>query len=130
MALKTQVLIEYLDRNLSGSTTYRDEDIPIFISIESNDNPSLVGTILALKLLYWSQGTQVTITKATTGSGAALALTEITPSKLEGRTVIKATDFTNLPVGYNVNVTYYLEATFTDTSKRSINEGMFTIMLK
>lgn len=123
--LKTSVIIEWKDKKLNGSSIYRNNDVPILIEITSDDNPSLIGISLNLDFYHYNGGTKTTISKSSSGTGANITFEQLEPGFLRARTLLDSTELSSLPSTYDIGINYKLNATFSDTSTTTIQEGRF-----
>ena len=123
--LKTSVIIEWKDKKLNGSSIYRNNDIPLLIEIISDDNPSLIGISLNLEFYHYNGGSKTTITKTSSGTGSNITIEQLEPGFIRARTLLDATELAALPSTYDIGINYKLNATFSDTSTTTIQEGSF-----
>ena len=127
MSIKTVTYREWKDNKLSGSIVPRGDDLPLGVSLESLDNPSLLGVGVSVNFTVF---TNTSITGFAVGnygtlSGLSPIVTE--PSKIIFKGLVEKEALqTRLDPKLDSSVYFVTKAVFPDTAEVTIDEGYFT----
>jgi hypothetical protein len=127
MSIKTVTYREWKDNKLSGSIIPRGDDLPLGVSLESLDNPSLLGVGVSVNFTVF---TNTSITGFAVGnygtlSGLSPIVTE--PSKIIFKGLVeKEAIQTRLDPKLDSSIYFVTKAVFPDTAEVTIDEGYFT----
>lgn len=127
MSIKTTTYREWKDNRLAGSVVPRSDDLPIGVSIESVDNPSILGVGVSVNFTVF---TNISTTNFSVGSyGTNLGLSPIItePNKIIFKGLVeKETIQSKLNPLLDSSIYYVTKAVFPDTAEVTIDEGYFT----
>ncbi len=127
MSIKTVTYREWKDDKLSGSVVPRRDDLPIGVSLESLDNPSLLGVGVSVNFTVFTNTSSTNFSAGSYGTFTGLAPVVTEPSKIIFKGLVEKEQLqTRLDPKLDSSVYFVTKAVFPDTAEVTIDEGYFT----
>jgi len=127
MSIKTVTYREWKDNKLSGSVIPRGDDLPLGVSLESLDNPSLLGVGVSVNFTVFTNTSTTGFAVGNYGTLSGLSPIVTEPSKIIFKGLVeKEVLQTRLDPKLDSSVYFVTKAVFPDTAEITIDEGYFT----
>ena len=127
MSIKTITYREWKDNRLSGSIVPRGDDLPLGVSLESIDNPSLLGVGLSVNFTVFTNTSTTSFAVGNYGTLSGLSPIVTEPSKIIFKGLVEKEELqTRLDPKLDSSVYFVTKAVFPDTAEVTIDEGYFT----
>lgn len=127
MSIKAITYREWKDNRLSGSIVPRSDDLPLGVSIESLDNPSILGVGVSVNFTVFTNTSTTGFAVGNYGTLSGLSPIVTEPSKIIFKGLVeKEAIQTRLDPKLDSSIYYVTKAVFPDTAEVTIDEGYFT----
>jgi len=127
MSIKTVTYREWKDNKLSGSVIPRGDDLPLGVSLESLDNPSLLGVGVSVNFTVFTNTSVTGFAVGNYGTLSGLSPIVTEPSKIIFKGLVEKEELqTRLDPKLDSSVYFVTKAVFPDTAEVTIDEGYFT----
>ena len=127
MSIKTVTYREWKDNKLSGSVIPRGDDLPLGVSLESLDNPSLLGVGVSVNFTVFTNTSTTGFAVGNYGTLSGLSPIVTEPSKIIFKGLVEKEALqTRLDPKLDSSVYFVTKAVFPDTAEVTIDEGYFT----
>lgn len=127
MSIKTVTYREWKDNRLSGSIVPRGDDLPLGVSLESLDNPSLLGVGVSVNFTVFTNTSTTGFAVGNYGTLSGLSPIVTEPSKIIFKGLVEKEQLVNrLDPKLDSSVYFVTKAVFPDTAEVTIDEGYFT----
>ena len=127
MTIKTTTYREWKDNKLSGSVVPRSDDLPLGVSLESMDNPSLLGVGVSVNFTVFTNTSTTNFSVGSYGTNLGLSPIITEPSKITFKGLVeKETIQSKLNPLLDSSIYFVTKAIFPDTAEVTIDEGYFT----
>lgn len=127
MSIKTITYREWKDNKLSGSIIPRNDDLPLGVSLESLDNPSLLGVGVSVNFSVFTNTSTTNFAVGNYGTLSGLSPIVTEPSKIIFKGLVEKEELqTRLDPKLDSSVYFVTKAVFPDTAEVTIDEGYFT----
>lgn len=127
MSIKTVTYREWKDNKLSGSIVPRSDDLPLGVSLESIDNPSLLGVGVSVNFTVFTNTSTTNFAVGNYGTLSGLSPIVTEPSKIIFKGLVEKESLqTRLDPKLDSSVYFVTKAVFPDTAEVTIDEGYFT----
>ena len=127
MSIKTITYREWKDDRLSGSTIPRRDDLPLGVTLESIDNPSLLGVGVSVNFTVFTNTSTTNFSVGNYGTFAGLSPIFTEPNKIIFKGLVeKETIQSKLDPKLDSSIYFVTKAVFPDTAEVTIDEGYFT----
>ena len=127
MSIKTVTYREWKDNPLSGSIVPRGDDLPLGVTLESTDNPSILGVGVSVNFTVFtnSSTTNFAVGNYGTLNGLSPVITE--PGKIVFKGLVKKDIIQpKLDPKLDSSIYFVTKAVFPDTAEVTLEEGYFT----
>ena len=127
MSLKTVTYREWKDNKLSGSIVPRGDDLPLGVSLDSIDNPSLLGVGVSVNFTVFTNTSTTNFAVGNYGTLSGLSPIVTEPSKIIFKGLVEKEEIqTRLDPKLDSSIYFVTKAVFPDTAEVTIDEGYFT----
>ena len=127
MSLKTVTYREWKDNKLSGSIVPRGDDLPLGVSLDSIDNPSLLGVGVSVNFTVFTNTSTTNFAVGNYGTLSGLSPIVTEPSKIIFKGLVEKEEIqTRLDPKLDSYIYFVTKAVFPDTAEVTIDEGYFT----
>lgn len=127
MSIKTVTYREWKDNKLSGSIVPRGDDLPLGVSLESIDNPSLLGVGVSVNFTVFTNTSTTNFAVGNYGTLSGLSPIVTEPSKIIFKGLVeKEAIQSRLDPKLDSSVYFVTKAVFPDTAEVTLDEGYFT----
>jgi len=127
MSIKVNTYREWKDNKLSGSIVPRNDDLPLGVSLESIDNPSLLGVGVSVNFIVFTNTSTTNFSVGNYGTLVGLSPIVTEPSKIIFKGLVEKEQLqTRLDPNLDSSVYFVTKAVFPDTAEVTIDEGYFT----
>jgi len=127
MSIKVNTYREWKDNRLSGSIVPRKDDLPLGVSLESIDNPSLLGVGVSVNFIVFTNTSTTNFSVGNYGTLIGLSPIVTEPSKIIFKGLVEKEQLqTRLDPNLDSSVYFVTKAVFPDTAEVTIDEGYFT----
>lgn len=127
MSIKVSTYREWKDNSLSGSVVPRSDDLPLGVTLESTDNPSLLGVGVSVNFTVFTNTSITNFSVGNYGTNSGLSPIVTEPTKIIFKGLLeKETIQAKLDPKLDSSIYYVTKAVFPDTAEVTIDEGYFT----
>lgn len=127
MSIKTVTYREWKDNKLSGSIVPRGDDLPLGVSLESLDNPSLLGVGVGVHFTVFTNTSTTGFAVGNYGTLSGLSPIVTEPSKIIFKGLVEKEEIqSRLDPKLDSSIYFVTKAVFPDTAEVTIDEGYFT----
>lgn len=127
MSLKISTYREWKDNRLSNSIVPRGDDLPLGVTLESIDNPSLLGVGVSITFTVFTNTTNASFSVGSYGTHTGLSPILTEPTKITFKGLVeKETIQSKLDPKLDSSIYFITKAVFPDTAEVTIDEGYFT----
>ncbi len=127
MSIKAITYREWKDNRLAGSIVPRSDDLPLGVSIESVDNPSILGVGVSVNFTVFTNTSTTNFSVGSYGTNLGLSPIITEPNKIIFKGLVeKETIQSRLNPLLDSSIYYVTKAVFPDTAEVTIDEGYFT----
>lgn len=127
MSIKTSTYREWKDNPLSNSIVPRSDDLPLGVTLESTDNPSLLGVGVSVNFTVFTNTSTTNFSVGNYGTNSGLSPIVTEPTKIVFKGLVeKETIQSKLDPKLDSSIYYVTKAVFPDTAEVTLEEGYFT----
>ena len=127
MSIKTVTYREWKDNLLSGSVVPRGDDLPLGVTLESADNPSILGVGVSVNFTVFTNTSTTNFAVGNYGTLNGLSPIITEPSKIVFKGLIKKEAIqSRLDPKLDSSIYFVTKAVFPDTAEVTLEEGYFT----
>lgn len=127
MSIKVSTYREWKDNPLSGSIVPRSDDLPLGVTLESIDNPSLLGVGVSVNFTVFTNTSSSSFSVGNYGTNSGLSPIVTEPTKIIFKGLVeKETIQAKLDPKLDSSIYYVTKAVFPDTAEVTLEEGYFT----
>jgi len=127
MSIKTTTYREWRDNRLAGSIVPRSDDLPLGVSLESMDNPSILGAGVSINFTVFTNTSTTNFGVGNYGTYSGLSPIVIEPNKIIFKGLVeKEVIQSKLDPKLDSSIYFVTKAVFPDTAEVTIDEGYFT----
>lgn len=126
MSIKVSTYREWKDNPLSGSIVPRSDDLPLGVTLESMDNPSLLGVGVSVNFTVFTNTSTTNFSVGNYGTNSGLSPIVTEPTKIIFKGLVeKETIQAKLDPKLDSSIYYVVKGTFPDTAEVTLEEGYF-----
>lgn len=127
MSIKVVTYREWKDNRLSGSIVPRSDDLPLGVTLESTDNPSLLGVGVSVNFTVFTNTSTTTFSVGNYGTNSGLSPIVTEPNKIIFKGLVeKEIIQSKLDPNLDSSIYFVTKAVFPDTAEVTVDEGIFT----
>ena len=127
MSIKCLTYREWKDNRLSGSSVPRSDDLPLGVSLESTDNPSLLGVGVSVNFTVFTNTSTTNFAVGNYGTLNGLSPIVTEPGKIIFKGLVEKESIQpRLDPKLDSSIYFVTKAVFPNTAEVTIDEGYFT----